>query len=68
MIERGSFIGYDAKGDPIAVAVYGEYGETRASARSFCSTAGLKPREFKHGDPELEVEITRWRDHALTLA
>jgi hypothetical protein len=64
MTAKGMFLGYDAQNQPIACALYGVYGETKASARRFCSTPGLEPRDFPEGDPNTEVEMARFREHA----
>lgn len=68
MTDRGTFIGYDPAGNPVAVAAYGIHGETRASARSFCNTGNLRAREFSPGDPDLVPELERWQRFALELA
>ena len=68
MPSKGTFIGYDPAGNPVAVAIYGEHGETRASARTFCSTGNLRSREFTPDDPDLEMELKRWEKHVLETA
>lgn len=67
MSKRGTFIGYDAHGNPIAAAIYGAYGESRISAQTFCTNNGLTPREFAFDDPNLVGELDRWRKFALNL-
>lgn len=58
---RGVCIGYDAAGAPVAVSCFGpEIGTSRSIARSMCSRDGLSCREFKWGDPALELEMDRW--------
>lgn len=64
MADKGMFLGYDAQQRPVACALYGVYGETKTSARRFCSTPGLEPRDFPEGDPNAETEMDRFREHA----
>ncbi|MEP3667763.1 MAG: hypothetical protein ABJN42_13645 [Roseibium sp.] len=61
MAESGTFIGYDVKGDPVAVSNYGPGAETRTDARTFARNGGLREREFKQGDPDLPAEMDRWK-------
>lgn len=67
-MKQGTFIGYDPAGNPVAVAAFGIHGETRASARTFCSTHNLRAREFAPDDPDLPAELNRWQSHAQYLA
>lgn len=65
MAEKGLFLGYDTNGNPVACALYGVHGETRASARRFCSSPGLTPRDFPEGDPDEAAEFERFRSNAV---
>ena len=62
MAEKGMYLGYDSAGNPVACALYGVFGESKAGAEEFCSEGGLKPRDFPDGDPSAEMEMQRFRE------